>query len=298
LRIGRPSHSTVVAYLALFAALSGSAFAISKGAIKSRHIAKNAVKSKQIAANAVKTAEVADGAIISSKLAAGAVSTSRIADGAVTNPKLAGDAVDAAKVLDNSLSDDELAPSAQFNGAVADGDLDGTYPNPTLEANSVAASEVSNGALGTAEFASGIPAAHVTHSADQPFATSGFNTVAFNQERYDTAGIHSTVTNNSRLTAPVDGIYLVTASVRWESSTAGVRQLAIEGEIGGVTTSLANSDTPATGLSHQSLAHVIQLSAGDYVELEVRQDSGGELDLDKANQNSPEFTLNWLAPGP
>ena len=289
MKIGRPSHSTVVAYMALFAALSGSAFAISKGSVKARHIAKNAVKSKQIAPNAVKTSEIANGAVSSGKIAAGAIDTS----------KLAANAVDASKVLDNSLSDDELAPAAQFNGAAADGDLDGTYPNPTLEASSVTASEVSNGSLGTAEFSGTIPMARVTHSADQSFAQLGFNTVAFNTERYDTAGMHTnSAPNNSRLTAPVDGIYLVTASTRWESDPDGIRQLALEGEINDVTTSLGSSDVQSTGLTNQTVSTIVQLSAGDYVEVNVRHDSGANLNLDKANQSSPEFMMAWLAPGP
>jgi len=286
LRIGRPTHSTIVAYVALFAALSGSAFAISKGAVKSKHIAKNAVRAKQIATNAVGTAEILNGAVTNPKLATGAV----------TNTKLAAGAVDAGKVLDNSLTDDELAPSAQFNGAAADGDLDGTYPNPTLEASSVAATEVSNGTIGTAEFSAGIPAARVTNTGDQAFAELGFETVAFNSERYDTASMHSNVTNNSRLTAPVDGLYLVNASTRWESDLDGIRQLSIQGEIGGSTIQLGSSDVPSTGFTNQTVSTVVQLSAGDYVEIEVRHDSGGSLNLDKANQSSPEFMMTWLAP--
>ena len=47
----RLNHATVVAYLALFVALSGSAFAavqLSKGQVKGKHIAKNAVTSKKV----------------------------------------------------------------------------------------------------------------------------------------------------------------------------------------------------------------------------------------------------------
>jgi hypothetical protein len=55
-----PSHGTVVAYVALFAALAtGGAYAADK--IGSRDIAKKAVKSKHIAKNAVKSKHVKDG---------------------------------------------------------------------------------------------------------------------------------------------------------------------------------------------------------------------------------------------
>jgi hypothetical protein len=56
-----PSHTTVVAYLALFAALAtGGAYAA--GQIGSGDIAKNAVRSKHIKAKQVKGADVAQGA--------------------------------------------------------------------------------------------------------------------------------------------------------------------------------------------------------------------------------------------
>jgi hypothetical protein len=47
----RFSHATVVAYLALFVALSGSSYAavqLSRGSVKGKHIAKNAVTSKKV----------------------------------------------------------------------------------------------------------------------------------------------------------------------------------------------------------------------------------------------------------
>lgn len=52
----KPSHSTVVAYLALFAALGGTAFAAAK--IGSSGIARDAIKSKHIATGAVTGSDV------------------------------------------------------------------------------------------------------------------------------------------------------------------------------------------------------------------------------------------------
>jgi hypothetical protein len=51
-RFGTPSPATVISLVALFVALSGTALALTRGEVKSKHIATNAVKSKHIAANA------------------------------------------------------------------------------------------------------------------------------------------------------------------------------------------------------------------------------------------------------
>lgn len=51
-RFGAPSPATVISLVALFVALSGTALALTRGEVKSKHIATNAVKSKHIAPNA------------------------------------------------------------------------------------------------------------------------------------------------------------------------------------------------------------------------------------------------------
>jgi hypothetical protein len=62
----RLNYANVVATLALFVALGGTGYAISK-------LPKDSVKSKQIAANAVKSPEVADGSLISEDFVTGAL---------------------------------------------------------------------------------------------------------------------------------------------------------------------------------------------------------------------------------
>lgn len=51
-RVRLPGHGTVIAYLALFAALGGSAYALSRGEVKTKHIANGAVTSSKIAPRA------------------------------------------------------------------------------------------------------------------------------------------------------------------------------------------------------------------------------------------------------
>jgi hypothetical protein len=67
-------RSNVVAYLALFAALSGTAWAateLEKNEVKSKHIGKGQVKNSDLAANAVTSPKVADGSLLSEDFALG-----------------------------------------------------------------------------------------------------------------------------------------------------------------------------------------------------------------------------------
>ena len=127
-RIRVPSHGTIAAYLALFIALGGTAYALERGSITSREIATGAVKGSEIKsggvgkadirANAVAPSEIRENAVRSSEIRAGAVGTDELLDGAVTAPKLAADAVSGANVADGSLGLADVARevvSVQFD---------------------------------------------------------------------------------------------------------------------------------------------------------------------------------------
>jgi hypothetical protein len=73
----RPNHGTVVAYVALFVALGGTAFAAT-------HLAKNSVGSKQLKKNAVTTAKIKKEAVTTAKLKNGAVNGAKVADASLT----------------------------------------------------------------------------------------------------------------------------------------------------------------------------------------------------------------------
>jgi hypothetical protein len=62
LRKFRPSPAMIVAVLALFVALGGSAYALKKNSVKTKNIKNNAVKTKKIADGAVTTPKFADDA--------------------------------------------------------------------------------------------------------------------------------------------------------------------------------------------------------------------------------------------
>jgi hypothetical protein len=179
--------------------------------------------------------------------------------------------------------------NATINGIAAGGDLTGAYPSPTIAA----------GAIGTPEFSSSIPAVHVTHDALQPIVDNE-TTVAFNTERYDTANMHDTApANNSRLTAPVSGVYLVTAQLYWTNVlTDGDRSMLLRKN--GTTYIGVDNRLADVAATPQAITTQVKLAAGDYIEVRVDESEpggGDNVSTDGIDEASPEFAMTWLAPG-
>lgn len=103
-RLRRPTHGTVVAYLALFAAL-GTGGAWAAATVGPKDIQRNAVHSRHIKRNAVKT----------NKIAQGAVATGRIDDSAVTGGKVATDTLTGDNIDEATLG---TVPNASALGGV------------------------------------------------------------------------------------------------------------------------------------------------------------------------------------
>jgi hypothetical protein len=144
-----------------------------------------------------------------------------------------------------------------------------------------------------------VPSAKVYKAAGQAIPTATITTLTFDSERYDNAGIHSTASNTSRLTAPKAGVYLIAASVAWASNATGERfvQVSINGS---PTQRLAGQRSTASGgFFENSIAAVHYLKAGDYVEIAVYQTSGGSLATsDQGSYLAPqEASLTWVGSG-
>jgi hypothetical protein len=110
----RPSPALVISCLALFMALTGSAFAVG--------IAKNSVRSAQIVDGTVRTVDLHDGSVNAAKIGPDAVGSEEIAENAVASPEVAQDSLTAgdlgaasvgtSEVADHSLSGVDIAPDS------------------------------------------------------------------------------------------------------------------------------------------------------------------------------------------
>lgn len=118
------------------------------------------------------------------------------------------------------------------------------------------------------------------------------NTIlTFNAERYDTDTIHSTSSNTSRLTCVTAGTYQIFGHVTFASAGTDRRFLQI---LLGGSTSLGAIDVPGGALS-LSVNTTYALTAGQYVELQVYQNSGGALNVNSTAAYSPEFGMTWVS---
>ncbi len=268
-RIKRARPALVVVVVALIAALAGTALAGSGPDANTAGAAQKAKKALKKSKKALKKAN-ANATLLDELCGAGASAAGSETCTAPQGPK--GDTGDTGAT----------GPST----GPAGGDLTGNYPDPSI----------ANGAVGTQEHSGAIPAAGVTNTTAQTIGSSlsTFTTLAFNAERYDTANLHSTVTNNSRLTAPVTGIYEIGASIEWASNATGTRDVRL---IRNFTTGFAFQGRESHGFFAQTINRVVRLEAGAVVQVQVTQDSGADLDIRKSGELTPEFTMTWLAPG-
>lgn len=149
----RPSPALVIACLALFAALTGSAFAAGIG--------KNTVRSPQIVDGTIRTVDLRDNAVAAGK----------IAPNAVENTELAENAVDSRAVAPDSLTENDLGAASVGSSEVADQSLTANDLGP----DSVGSSEIQAGAVRASELGGIIQASNST-----PIAAGANGSVSVN----------------------------------------------------------------------------------------------------------------------
>jgi hypothetical protein len=145
----RPSPALVIACVALFAALTGSAIAAGVG--------KNTVRSPQIVDGTIRTVDLRDNAVAAGKIAPDAVDTTEIAENGVESSDVAPDSLTAqdlgaasvtsSEVADQSLTDADLGPNSVGSSELQAGAVRASELGPIIQvSNSTGiAAGVSNG---------------------------------------------------------------------------------------------------------------------------------------------------------
>ena len=136
------------------------------------------------------------------------------------------------------------------------------------------------------------PAARVFNSGAITTNNGSIKLLGFNSERFDTDSMHSLTTNTARFTINTAGKYLISANTEWVSSpTNGLIRIRLNGATLIAVQRLLGSDYRV-----MSITTVYDLVLTDYVEVQVLQDSGGDLDINATGNYSPEFMITWIAP--
>lgn len=123
-----------------------------------------------------------------------------------------------------------------------------------------------------ADFSDAGPQCNAGDSGNFTLNNSSETAASFTSESFDTDGMHSNVTNPSRITAQTKGVYLVTV---WTSffigDPDGVRRSRIRKN---GTDFVIERGTPGEWTSVHSLLVVVRLDVAEYVEVVMFQDSG------------------------
>jgi hypothetical protein len=106
IRIGRPSPAMAVSLVALFVALTGTAFAVEVGSIASKHVKDDSLKSEDLKD---------DAAVTGSDVMTNSLDASDLGPDSVTPSELKQDTVSGSKVIDNTLGSGDIGAGAVEN---------------------------------------------------------------------------------------------------------------------------------------------------------------------------------------
>jgi len=107
-----------------------------------------------------------------------------------------------------------------------------------------------------------------------------FTAVVYDAEDFDTDSMHDNSTNNTRITVPSTGLYLITATVSFAANATGERVVTfrVNGNTGHrIGYQVTNGSTTLN--AQITTTTILNLTAADYVEVFAYQLSGGALNL-------------------
>jgi len=150
-----------------------------------------------------------------------------------------------------------------------------TVHNPTSGA--VAPASWGDAVRDNFEYLADPPSCSVFHNTTQNALNNTMTVLSANSENYDNNGMHSTVTNTSRITIQTAGRYELNCVVNFNGAGSGSPSARlVEFYVNG-TTSYGAGQIPDAGTAATTQMYgsrTLTLIVGDYVEVRVRQQSG------------------------
>lgn len=142
----------------------------------------------------------------------------------------------------------------------------------------------------------------VYKSASQTITNNSLTTATFNTEDFDVGELFDSGVSTSRITIPAggDGLWLFVATGSWEGRNAAGGRTGVYIYKNGTTRIAIAEETPDSAAGDGNLGTSYQTScfdlavAGDYYEMKVQQNSGGDLDLLGAAEDLASFAAARL----
>lgn len=145
-----------------------------------------------------------------------------------------------------------------------------------------------------ATFKDNEPILRISQTSTQTLTTGVWTAITMDASVTDPTGMHSNVTNNSRATAVTAGWYWPAGVVAFAASATGTRGARFA--VNGTTVQGSAQFLPPTAAGSLAVAAVslpIFLNAGDYVEIQGVQNSGGNLATLSASDLDSTLSLTW-----
>jgi hypothetical protein len=116
--------------------------------------------------------------------------------------------------------------------------------------------------------------------------------LTFNSEVHDTDTMHSTSVNTGRVTITTSGTFEIGFHVGFAAGGGGTTRYAYVRRNGGAGALAYHRTSGSTGIAVFGQTTAYPLTAGDYLEVVVYQDSGGALNVDTA-AIAPTLWATW-----
>lgn len=144
----RPTPSMVISCVALFLALTGSAFAVAKNSVRSPQIVNGTIRTVDLRGNAVAAGKIAPNAVDTTEIAENGVESADVAPDSLTAGDLAPNSVASSEVADQSLTQDDLGPNSVGSSEIQAGAIRASELGPIIQvSNSTGIAAGANGGV-------------------------------------------------------------------------------------------------------------------------------------------------------